>query len=85
MKIVLCIRAARMRPLAVGCALALAGCGNAALPTITTGPDAADPRVVGRPASYSPVTAGTASHQPVAPGSWRDVNERVAPRAGGSR
>lgn len=79
------IRAARGRWLAIGSMLALAGCGGASLPTVTSGPDAADPRAVAMPATYSPVTSGTVNHQPVAPASWRDMNDRVAPRPGGSR
>jgi hypothetical protein len=78
------IRAARRRLAAIGCALTLAGCDGAPLPVITSGPDAADPRTAGRAATYTPVTAGTVHHQPVEPKSWRDMNERVAPRAGGS-
>lgn len=78
------IRATRRWLAAMGCALALAGCGGTPLPVITSGADAADPRAAGRPATYAPVTAGTVNHQPVEPKAWRDMNDRVAPRAGGS-
>jgi len=77
------IRAVRMPLTAMGCALALAGCG-APLPSITLGPDPADPRVGSAPAPYTPVTAGTVNYQPVEPKAWRDMNERVTPRAGRS-
>ena len=79
------IRATRRRLAALGCALALAGCGGAPLPSITTGPDPADPRVASPAAGYAPATAGTVNHQPVEPKAWRDMNERVAPRAGRAR
>jgi hypothetical protein len=69
---------------AMGCALALAACDGAPLPVITSGPDAADPRAAARAAPYTPVTAGTVNHQPVEPKAWRDMNDRVAPRAGGT-
>ena len=81
---ILRIRAARRRLLAVGCTLALAGCGNASLPALTSGPDPADPRAGRSSADYTPVTAGTMGHQPVEPKPWRDMNERVAPRRGGT-
>lgn len=68
----------------MGCALALAGCGNASLPAITSGPDPADPRAGRSSADDTPVTAGTVLHQPVEPRPWREMNERVAPRRGGS-
>ena len=76
------IRAARRRLAAMGCALALAGCGGAPLPVLTSGPDAAAPRAAGRAGPYTPVTAGTVNHQPVEPKAWRDMNDRVAPGAG---
>lgn len=86
MSVHLRIRAARTRRLAVGCALALAvtGCAAVPLPTITSGPDPADVRSVSPQPGYTPVTAGTVNHQPVEPKAWRDMNERVAPRAGRS-
>lgn len=78
------IRAARRRRLALSCALvlALAGCGGAPPPTITAGPNPADPGAVIVAAPYVPVMAGTVNHQPVEPKPWRDMNERVAPRGG---
>lgn len=78
------IRAARRRPLAMGCAfmLAVAGCSGAPLPTVTASPDPADAQAGGPPAGYSPVTSGTVSHQPVEIKPWRAMNDRVAPRAG---
>lgn len=81
-----CFRAARGRLAAMGCALALAlaGCGGAPLPAITAGPDPADARAGSPPAGYTPVSAGTINHQPVEPKTWRDMNDRVAPRAGRS-
>ncbi len=78
------IRAARRRLLAMGCALALAGCGSASPPVITSGPDPADPRAGDPAPAYVPVMSGTLDHQPVEPKSWREMNERVAPRAGRS-
>ncbi len=78
------IRAARRRLAALGCALALAGCGGAPLPSITSGPDPADPRIGSSPSGYTPVTSGTVNHRPVELKSWREQNERVAPRAGRS-
>lgn len=56
----------------------LAGCANP-LPTLQTGPDPADPSSPIAPNPYEPVTAGTADYRPVAPKTWRDMNERVAP------
>lgn len=70
----------------LGCALllAVAGCSGATLPAITSGPDPADARAAGSPAPHTPVTAGTVNHQPVEPKTWRDMNDRVAPRPGRS-
>jgi hypothetical protein len=76
------IRAARRRLAVLGVTLALAGCSGASLPDITAGSDAADPHAAGTAPAYVPVTAGTVNHQPVEPKTWRDMNERVAPRAG---
>ena len=76
------IRVTRRWLAAMGCALALAGCGGAPLPVLTSGPDPADPRAAARAAPYTPVTSGTVNHQPVEPKAWRDMNERVAPGAG---
>ena len=76
-------RAARRWLSAMGIALALASAGcSATPPTITSGPDPADARAGGPSASYTPVTAGTMNHQPVEPKTWRDMNDRVAPRTG---
>ena len=80
------IRAARRRRFATCFALMLtaAGCSGAPLPAITSGPDPADAQAGAAPATYRPVTAGTVNHQPVEPKPWREMNERVAPRAGRS-
>ncbi|MCW5746957.1 MAG: hypothetical protein KIT36_12255 [Alphaproteobacteria bacterium] len=60
-------------------ALALAGCAGP-LPAGRGGPDPADPAAPAADSRYTPVTAGTADYRPVEPGSWREQNERVAPR-----
>lgn len=76
------LRITRRRLAAMGCALALSGCGGAPLPVLTSGPDPANPRATARTAPYLPVTSGTVNHQPVEPRAWRDMNDRVAPGAG---
>lgn len=58
---------------------ALAACANPP-PVVQSGPDPADPAAPVASSRYTPVTAGTADYRPVEPGSWRDMNERVAPR-----
>jgi hypothetical protein len=58
--------------------VALAACA-APLPTVTSGPDAADPAAPVRAATYAPVTAGNTDYRPVDPASWRDMNEKVSP------
>lgn len=59
----------------------LTACGDAPLPAAVT-PDPSDPASTTVEAPYQPVFAGTAAHRPVAPKSWREQNERVAPKAG---
>jgi hypothetical protein len=44
------------------------------------GPDPSDPSVRVAPASYRSTIGGYASQRPVAPLSWREQNERVAPQ-----
>lgn len=61
----------------------IAGCTQS-LPVIHSGPDPADGKSAVMPTAYKSVTAGTANYQPVEPKSWREMNERVAPRAGQS-
>jgi type IV pilus biogenesis protein CpaD/CtpE len=60
-------------------AIALAACASPP-PVVQTGPDPADPAAPVAHTRYTPVTAGTTDYRPVEPGSWRDMNERVAPR-----
>jgi hypothetical protein len=59
----------------------LAACAETPLPSAAT-PDPSDPASPTLDAPYKPVLAGTAAHGPVAPKSWREMNERVAPPAG---
>jgi uncharacterized lipoprotein YajG len=59
--------------------LVLAACTNPP-PVVQAGPDPANPTAPVASTRYAPVTAGTADYRPVEPGSWRDMNERVAPR-----
>ena len=58
----------------------LAACSTSPLPATST-PDPGDSStpVVEKP--YQPVLAGTAAHRPVAPKSWRELNDGVAPSA----
>jgi hypothetical protein len=59
----------------------LTACGQTPLPAAAT-PDPSDPNTPTVEAPYRPVLAGTAAHRPVAPKSWRELNERVAPKVG---
>lgn len=70
---------ARCRVVAVSLSLAgfLGGCSTT--PPSLPGPDASNPAVHVRPASYRSSVDGYASQRPVAPGNWRQQNERVAP------
>lgn len=60
----------------------LTACSNTPLPS-TAIPDPSDPTAATVESSYSSVLAGTASHRPVQPKPWRELNDRVAPIAGG--
>ena len=62
----------------------IAGCTQS-LPVIHSGPDPADGKSAVVPTVYKSVTAGTANYRPVEPKSWREMNERVAPRPGQSQ
>lgn len=62
---------------------AITGCTQSR-PVIHSGPDPADGKSAVMPTAYKAVTAGTANYQPVEPKSWREMNERVAPRVGRS-
>ena len=61
----------------------IAGC-TPSLPVIHSGPDPSDGKSAVTPTAYKSVIAGTANYQPVEPKSWREMNERVAPRTGQS-
>ena len=68
-----------MRLLAIALAGIAAGCAPS-LPNAAAGPDPADARSPVAPAPYVPVLQGATDYRPVAPKSWRDLNEGVAPR-----
>ena len=60
----------------------LAACSTSPLPSTSTS-DPSDPSEPIVDAPYRSVLAGTASHKPVAPLPWRELNERVAPPSAG--
>jgi hypothetical protein len=70
---------ARSRVLIVSLSVAgfLSGCS--ATPPHPLGPDAANPAMQVNPAVYRSAIGGYVSQRPVAPGDWRQQNERVAP------
>jgi hypothetical protein len=73
------------RPLArIGFALLLAGsiAGCTAANPLPLAADPSDPDVPVRAASYRPVLSGYTAQRPVDPKSWREQNERVAPKGG---
>lgn len=57
----------------------LAGCAVAPSAQLAVA-DPADPDAPVRAVRYSPVLAGYSSQRPVAPRSWRELNERVTPK-----
>jgi len=68
-----------LRLAAIGLMAALAqGCSAGAIAPVG-GPDASDPSVRVPPARYRSTFASYLSQRPVAPRSWREQNERVAP------
>ena len=80
---VLRVRAVRRRLLAMGwpLVLVLSGCGGSPS-SGALGADPADATQGTAGNAYIPVMAGTVNHQPVDPKSWREMNDRVAPRTG---
>jgi hypothetical protein len=68
-----------LRFAAIGLLAALAASCSAVTASPHRGPDPSDPSVRVAPASYRSAIAGYASRRPVAPRSWREQNERVAP------
>jgi PBP1b-binding outer membrane lipoprotein LpoB len=75
-----------MKPsLAAAAALLLAGCATQPPPFPLAGPSPDDPHVRVAPARAASVTAGMVDHRPVAPKSWLERNDAVAPRSGGDR
>lgn len=65
-------------------ALGLAACGSPPLPELSPS-HTANPEAPITTMPYRPVMAGTAAHEPVGLKPWRELNDRVAPRAGRSR
>ena len=70
---------AALRLAAIGVMAALAQACSAGATAPVGGPDPSDPSVRVPPASYRSSIAGYVSQRPVAPRSWREQNERVAP------
>lgn len=71
------LRALAALPLAlvvVGCAISQ--------PVVLSGPNPADGAGSVAAVAHTSVTAGTVNYWPVAPRSWREMNDSVAPRAG---
>jgi len=64
-------------------ALSLLGaCSDTPLPSPSAA-DPSDPSGVTLERPYRSVLAGTATHTAVGPKSWRELNDSVAPKAGG--
>lgn len=73
-------RSPRPARFAVFAALALlAGCTAAGAPVV--GPDPSDPNVRVPAVGYRSTLGIYVGRRPVAPGDWREQNERVAPRS----
>jgi hypothetical protein len=66
-----------MKFFAIALMLVTAGCSTA--PPKVAGLDAADPNARVAPAPYQSTIVPYLSQRPVAPVSWREQNERVAP------
>lgn len=69
-----------MKIIALAVALLVAACKPASLPV--AGSDPADPSVPVPPARYQAALGAYVSQRPVAPASWREQNEQVAPGQG---
>jgi len=63
---------------ATALAAMLAACSQA--PQRFLAPDPSDPRAPAAPAAYRPVLGAYESQRPVEPQSWRDQNDRIAPK-----
>jgi hypothetical protein len=61
----------------------LAACAEAPPPALSPSPDPSEPAAGAASDSYRSVTAGTVFYKPIEPLPWEQVNQRVAPRAGG--
>jgi len=70
-------RADMMKFIAIALALFAVGCSTA--PPPAAGLDAANPKARVAPVRYQAAIAPYLSQRPVAPASWREQNERVAP------
>lgn len=69
----------RRLPLAL-CLLALIGCTTEPPPSPYSGADPATAASQAAPVTDTDVLGNYVSRRPVSPGSWREQNERVAPR-----